>query len=1015
MKIELITGATIYEAGVNTIKKIDVSDFEHENLIVVPDAFSMQAEKLVFDCLNIKSAFNIKVVGVSKLASTILWNNNVKFQRVSALEEVCNIYQAVKDSESEFLYFKECGLEFCRKILEVIKQFKACKVSPEKIKSTGDELLDKKLHDLKLIYQRYENLLSDKLDLSKLLEVSAENAQKQRNLAKTNLYFANFDSFSTEIGDFICKLASCVNKIYIGYAKPISPANAFIYEDEILKKVTQISKQYGVNVDVENQTTALSGNRLQLVKNLFAFDVETGKSSYFLNVLAKNKDDEIEYVAKYIKHKIFHGAKFNDFAIAASDISYYTKIKDVFDKYKLTYYSDDAVNLSQTILGRFLLKLFEVAKGGFTKPTLQYLASSKLLCMESESDILHDIEYYNIEDEKEFVKRFAGFEKIVSSIKQLQLCKKTEQFVEVLQSVIELVTENYQNLMWQIDREKFYKCASENSQALALICQVLEKLMQLCQGKQFNIFDFENLFTLSLESVKVETIPTYIDAVFIGDTTASYFEDCKVLFVLGATSNTLPKTKADIGIIDDEDIAKLSKQFVLEPDIKQLNRRSRIKLFECLQHAEEKLIVCCPADDEKPAGFVLDLKKMFGENVLYTESIKMFNNISLDNDEKLENLLFYLGDDSNLLEAYATLKTEENLPKQYAGALKALIKDVPEDEKKVSLSQDVRGKFGRKIYSATQLETYFNCPFKRFVAYDLKVEEKKNIEPDAMKFGSFQHRLLQEFVSTNDLQKATKTDIENFLKQSMLEIAQEIYDKKVLSRKYFINYLRKSATLVLKNVVYEAQNSGFRPKYLEEKIFANFYDDKKLVGYVDRIDVAGKYYRILDYKTGAQASIKSGLYFGKKLQLFLYAKAVKEKLKLDCAGVYYFNCQNKYNKPQSETKLLIGITLKNNDVALLTDKRLKNELAASDIASLKKKKTAKEGEYAFSSQSVVDSFDKMFEYANNVATLATNEIESGYIEPKPLADTCEYCPYSAICKHNKSAGQRQTQDVRDRF
>ena len=72
MKINFTTGGTLYEAGKNTIRKIDFKNLKEKNLVVVPDSFSMQAESLIFDALNIKSSFNIAVVGISRLASKIL-------------------------------------------------------------------------------------------------------------------------------------------------------------------------------------------------------------------------------------------------------------------------------------------------------------------------------------------------------------------------------------------------------------------------------------------------------------------------------------------------------------------------------------------------------------------------------------------------------------------------------------------------------------------------------------------------------------------------------------------------------------------------------------------------------------------------------------------------------------------------------------------------------------------------------------------------------------------------------
>ena len=1016
MNIKLITGATIYEAGINTIKQIDVSNYDVENLIVVPDTFSLQAEKLVFECLNIKSAFNIKVVGISRLAGMILWDNNINFQRISSLEEVFNIYQAVKENEDKFLFFKKCELDFCRKILEVIKQFKSSKISPQQIAPIGDKLLDDKMHDLKLIYQSYENLLGEKLDLSKLFDFSLENAKNKLNLSKINLYFANFDSFSLEIGNFVWKLAECVNKVYIGYAMPIvkTQANAFIYETAIFDKLSNIAEGQGIVVPVDKGETKITGARLNMVQNLFALDVKRGESKYFTYVLAKNKDEEVEYVAKYIKNKIYHGALFKDFSIAVSDSVYYDKIKDVFDKYKITYYSDDATNLTQTILGRFLLKLFEIAKNGFEKATFEYLVAHPLLRTENVEEILKEISFYNIDEQTEFVERFGNFHAIVNSINMLAKCKTTTDYVNLIKDVVKLVDANYQQFIEEIDKEKLYKTASENMQAKDLIVQVLDKLAEIGGDKSFDLFDFETLFTLSLQSVKVETIPTYIDSVFVGDVTTSYFEDSKVLFVLGATANALPKTKADTGIIDDDDIKKMGKLFVLEPEIKVLNRRSRLKLFECLQHALDKLIVCCPTDDGKNASFVSDLQRMFGTEAMHTQAVEMFDNADLTEQKRFEDVLFYLGDDSNLLEAYTKLKANDNLPSKYAGALKAIIKDVPVDEKHEKLSEGLKAKFSKNTYSVTQLEEYFSCPFRRFVEHDLKICEEQTIEPDSRKFGSFAHKLLEKFVEEENLKVVTEQQIDEFLAKNMMPIAQMQYDKKVLQRRNFANYLRKSSKIILKSVVYENKHSGFSPEYVEEKISIPIYGGKKLNGKVDRIDMAGDYYRILDYKTGSQSSIKTNLYFGKKLQLFLYADAIKKRLKMDCAGVYYFNCQTKYNKTGKTQKLLTGLTKKDNDVAELLDERLKCSPMSSDIVSIKTKKKVDKDGYRFSSQSVETTFDEMFDYANNVAIGAVKEIEDGYIEPKPLADECNGCPYVAICKHRAEDGNRQTQKI-DKF
>ena len=166
---------------------------------------------------------------------------------------------------------------------------------------------------------------------------------------------------------------------------------------------------------------------------------------------------------------------------------------------------------------------------------------------------------------------------------------------------------------------------------------MLDKLAELGADDKLTIVDFENLLMLSFKSVKVETIPTYIDAVYVGDVTESYFADVDTLFVLGATAGALPKTQNDTGIIDDEDIKKLRLDFALEPEMKVLNRRNRLKLFEVLQHAKRKLIVCQPSSEgnqtTQKAGFVNDLSKIFGNNVIHTVSLEDLNLPSLSKEE----------------------------------------------------------------------------------------------------------------------------------------------------------------------------------------------------------------------------------------------------------------------------------------------------------------------------------------------------------------------------------------------
>ncbi len=999
MKIKLISGATTFEAGVNTIKKIDVNNLEMDNIVVVPDSFSMQAESLIFDTLGIKSTFNIEVVGISRLASKILQREGIAYQRISGLEEVFTIYKAVKECEDKFLYFKKCNVDFCAKILQIIKQFKSCKIKPNWLNKVGDELLDNKIHDLKLIYETYERLLGDKLDLSKFLDFFIENVKNGIDLSKINLFFVNFDSFSLEINSFICQIANLVNSMFIGISKPVSLGNAFIYENDIYNKTKQLAEKFSVTIEEEKNSTNLSKERLALIKNLYSFKIEPYNSDYFLNVLAKNRQDEIEYVAKYIKYEVVNGARFKDFAIAVADKKYFDDLKDIFTYYGITIYCDDEVNLSQTVLGRFLLKTIEISKLGFDKQKLTYIISSPLILNENVKEIIEQIDYFCIDDENEFLEKFPKYNNIISKIKDISKCVTLNQYCDCLSVIVSLVHDGHEKLLNEMDKETFYKKQSENKQAEELILILLDKLKALGQNENMILTDFENLLLFALKSVKVETIPSYIDAVYVGDVTESYFDDVKNLFVLGATANSLPKKTNDIGIIDDSDIEKLKLNFNLEPEIKVLNRRNRLKLFEVLQHAREKLIVTLPMNEDgrqsQRADFLIDLIEIFGKNIIRTTALTDFNIGIFDENETLSRILMAIGCENNLLDFYT--KNRTRIPKEFVSTIKSVIKnEIPIIEKKNYVKGNILNK---KKISASQLENYFDCPFKHFIKFGLSINEKQNIQPNKRLFGNFQHELLRKFVDVNkDLGKFTDKEIENFLNDNLNIIANKIYDKKVLQKKSFTKYLRNEAKIILKKVVNEQKFSEFRPKYLEKYILEDFIDDIKFEGKADRVDFCDKYFRIIDYKTGHNGTVLTDLYYGTKLQLLLYADFMKRKTGLDVAGVYYFDCQTKYSKIGQNGKTLIGLTLKDNEIVQKSDNRLCNRSFKSDILGMTGKNTDQSG-FSYQYGNPIESFEKYLKYAEDVSTLAIKEIKEGFIEDKPFKGSCDRCPYGAICRH----------------
>ena len=992
MNLNFISSATLFEATKATIEKIDVKNLDEKNLVIVPDSFSMQAESLIFDVLNVKSTFNIAVVGISRLASKILREHNISVDRISGLSEILYTYKAVKENEKNFLYFKNYGIDFCVKVLQILKQFKSCFVKVEDITDVEDKVLSMKMHDLKLIYSSYLKFLEDKFDLSKLLVFFLEKSEFL-DLKNYNLFFVNFDSFSTEIFDFICNLAEKVKSVYISIAKPLSLGNAYIYEEDTAKKMFNLAVKNKLNIKVEEKKPNLKKAQEAVIKNVFSVTKEKCEEDFFANIVTSNKESEIEFVAKLIRYKIFEGERYKNFSLAIPSEDYFKDIENIFAKYQIPVYMDYTLSLRDISVTNFFLKIYKIALGGINKNELEYLLSSPFLNISEREEKLKKVDYYDIENYQDYLKLDNSLEEIARLINDISKVDTTIDFCLLGQKILNLMQLNLENFLKNITN---LQKKSENEQAVSLITKILEEINMFDLQEHMNLKDFIFLLETVFKSVKVETVPSYIDAVYVGDATKSYFEDVPYLFVLGTTSGNLPKTEKDCGIITDEDLGKL--KFVVEPEIRVINRRNRLKLFEVLQHATKKLFVLTPiGTEQKKSSFVEDLIETFGKkSVVNASSFEKFDRADLKEEEMNKLLLFNLGAKDVAEKNFK--KIEKNLNKNYKNSVNSVVGQ----EIFQFNYENLNNKPILKKISASKLERYFCCPFKFFVSHLIDVKEKEYAKEDKRKIGILKHELAKLFIEKfGNIKTIDDSQIEGFLKDNFLNSAKKVFEEVTLKNRVFMHILRNETFNMLSNFVYEQKMSEFTPKYLE-KFVSGKIGSLDFSGIIDRVDVFDNYFRIIDYKTGQTGSILKELYYGKKLQLFLYGNIMKNIEKKECVGVYYFDCKNKFKKKNVSTKLLDGLTLKDNDVVFATDYRLADEGVKSDLIGASKKKKAGEDGFLFKYGNFANSFDKYFDYAVKVSEGAIKEIEEGYIMPKPLENECERCQFKAICKNFKS-------------
>lgn len=978
MNLKIYQNVTIFDAVLDMIGAIDYSDFSVEHIVIVPDRFSLICEKLLLEKLSSKALFNVRVVSLTKFSNQLLFEMGVKIGREDLLtsgEILLLTQKAIENVKGEFKTFKKNRISFCYEVSKLIAQFKSSGVTPEKLNINAGGLAGLKYHDLKLIYEQYQRLLGDKLDANERLNLLSEKLTGDV-LKNAKVYFAGFDAFTSETYALVKKLILSAKEVSLALAKPVSEGNEYIYEKDIQEKVVSLCGEIGISAQVVSKSPVMDDCKEALVKGLYSYEKIKQNNNGFYNLFScQNIYEEVEAVAKLIRYAVYKGERYKNISIAVGGLEkYMVQIENIFDRYDIPYYIDSAITADKSLYGKLIFAFFEVALYGYSQDRLVNLFSNILLG--DNSEIIEKCQLLAIDNKqkyKEYIEKDFAFYK---ELEDLNSCKTAQDYQKVILEILDKVSENFDNLMDVLEEKSILKEKNINIQVYEIIKDQLA-LISRYNAQEISLQEYQKTLMLLLSFFEVSTVPTFVDGVMIGDATESMFSQSKILIVMGGEN--LPVVSTDNGLLSDEDLL-CNHASPIEPTIKMINRRNRFKLFSLLNLAEKNLIITFQITNEEGKknelpSYITSLNGIFQQLPIRAGSV-----FFADEDEDLEIAL---------LSSKQSYRDFKQIDKEFLPAEKA---------KKLMFEND-RAR-------VTQIENYFACPFKHFLAYGLKIKEIEKPEVDGRDVGNICHAGAEEFIKllmknqfkfNIDIAGFINENFDKFLGQSLKDRLNHLSEKES-----FIKLVKRQLLSILKSIVRELRATIFRPKFLE-KDFESKFDGSgiTLVGRADRIDFAEGYFRIIDYKTGKTGTILKELYYGEKLQLFLYQKEAKESFGLACAGGYYFNSAFDYSKDDEDVTILKGLAPDDEEVILKLDNSLEF-YEKSNILSI-----ARDSKGGFKG-SGISKYDltKLCNYAFAVAKKAVDEICEGYITAKPCQSACEWCKYHPICGYEQ--GKRKS-------
>lgn len=898
-------------------------------------------------------------------------------------------------------------------IYETIAQFAASEVTDETLEESAkllpDDLLKRKVCDLKEIYKEYVKMLDENgyVDESKYLSLLPLQMRKNKTLKGANVFFICYSSFTAQAAKAIhaaCQVAENVIGIFCDGEEDI-------YTHRATKSFEKVLREYG-KFSAYNMGEPLVGEAEVLRAGLYNPEklnektpkYETEKIRIFEGIDART---EAEYVAGQITKKMQENPKlrYRDFAVLVPDVaSYSLALKKTFADYKIPAFFDEKKSLKNHPLSGFILACLEAVRDGFSADSAQSLAQNYFF---GESDEVRNylLKYANFRGGAlRAIKEREGYDlkalewgrerflTVANALKK-DVSLTGKEYCAAIRGIMQAfeVDKKLLNLEAEIEDVALKGYLSQISSALENVLNEAEFLLE----RKMKVHEFYAVLAEGLAATELSLIPLKSDAVFVGGLVTSRIEKISVLFALGLTEN-VPDVTADTALISDREIARLAEvKTLLEPTVAEVNLRHRENVCLNLCAFMDSLYLSYPTGGEDASAS--EILRYAGE-LFKTQSGKLEKEKGIS----LAELPYYCSESRPAIRRmivsraeYLTGKRKEHII--YDSLFEALRQiGVQVDEKEYErkrfdtvegAAQLLLGSGGR--VSPSSLEKYFACPFRNFMESGLKTRQREETSVLATDSGTFVHELLRRtsqqlssLSSVEEVEKLVKETTEQIFKDRPSLIVEE--DR--AAGAYFKKRLEREGLDVVKAVFEEIKNSNYQVEVVEKNV--NTPDFK---GQIDRVDGAEKYVRIIDYKTGSLSSKAIEFYTGQKLQLPLYMSALADERVP--AGILYFPASNDFHDKKDKNFEMIGYVNDSIEALQTADKNFVPNGKTPVIQGQKATMLSEEDLRSF------------IDYSVQVAKKAREEMAEGYVAASPYEEKCKYCKFGGVCGFNRVKDQ----------
>lgn len=921
---------------------------------------------------------------------------------------------------------------------------------------TPSDSLTGKLRDLRRLYTAFREGMGERyLTKEEQLSVLAALVPRSDILAGSVIALDGFTGLTPVQVDLMRELAKVCDQIFVTVTLPEreertyhDPYELFGMSKRFCTQMAHIAEETGCGMEEPVITDFRSEDKKEIISfletNLFrdsgaVFPAEEGQQDLQIFACANRREECVLAAKKALELLHGHDWHYRDLAVIVSDMDAYADpLTETFARYDIPYFLDYKHHVMDNAFVEYLRSFLEIELSDYAAGPIMRFLRTGFGPLESDAvDRLDNVVTargirgyrrwaQSWEEEEADQARASLMARLAAWHEQARGQRTVTAWTQALYQFMEddQILPALRRLAGRFAFEGDGERAQEYGQVYTALIHLMDQFTELVGDETVSLSEYAQMLDAGLEEIKVGVLPDTRDDILIGDLTRTRLEDVKAVLILGAGAEHLPGDTGRKGLLsrwDREVFAAAGME--LSPGAKEQIYAQQFYLYQLLSKPTDYLALTFPrttgkGDPEEPSYLVEEVKRITG--VSHTSGTA------------------YLGGPEGVSAPYAADYLFAHLQEQITGSardglwmgLYKTLEEEPEAEPLIRTLREasvyhrhaawladetVSDLYGTgRMRSISQLQQYAECPYKHFLNYGLRLQERDVYEFKVSDFGTVFHAAIENYgnrVKEAGLrwQDVSEEQRRQWIDETVLAAAVENgYDilQGEARNAYRLQQIHRLMARSVDVITQQLAAGDFEPWAYE----LNFGS-----GVIDRLDLAeidGQLYvKVLDYKTGSQKLDLNKEYYGLQIQLPVYMAQAVDLLEQEQdhpvvpAAMFYYTVDDPFievetGKPVEDAmreKLRVDGVLSDDEAVLnaLDGSRPSKSLAApfgikTDGGVRKSKSVLTPGE-----------MDTVIAYGRHIAGQTNEKIAAGQIAVSPYKlDTsrgCQYCPYNAIC------------------